>query len=52
MDWKWSSYAAMLSDKPTMLNRQEVLNWFGNADNFYAFHQQQIDLKTAMIIEL
>jgi len=51
-DWKWSSYHSLLSNKPTMLLRQEVIDWFGNVDNFYAFHQQPVDLKHASIIEL
>lgn len=39
-DWEYSSYASFLSDKPTKLMREEVLNWFGNTTHFLQFHQQ------------
>jgi putative transposase len=38
-DWPWSSYLAMLTDKPTALKREEVLKWFGNLEEFLKFHQ-------------
>jgi putative transposase len=38
-DWKYSSYQSFLSDKPTRLQRNEVLSWFGNVSNFISFHQ-------------
>lgn len=34
-----SSYKSHLSDKPTRLAREEVLQWFGGADAYRAFHQ-------------
>lgn len=39
-DWTWSSYAAFLDDKPTRLERAEVLSWFGGVGHFVAFHEQ------------
>jgi putative transposase len=33
-DWKYSSYQAMLSDKPSSINRDFVLNIFGNKEKF------------------
>jgi REP-associated tyrosine transposase len=41
-DWPYSSYHALLSAKPTHLNREDVLNWFGDLDNLVATHQQEI----------
>jgi putative transposase len=38
--WKWSSWKTYLSDKPTKLNRQEVLNWFGRVDQFVKVHNE------------
>ncbi|MBK9016469.1 MAG: hypothetical protein IPM82_21670 [Saprospiraceae bacterium] len=35
-----SSYHSILSDKPTLLRRQEILEWFGGRQGFIQFHQQ------------
>ncbi len=40
-DWPWSSFHTMLSDAPTTLQREEVLKWFGNKEEFITFHQQR-----------
>jgi len=37
-DWKYSSYLSHLSSKPSLLNREEVLNWFGGKEAFVDFH--------------
>ncbi|HQZ99663.1 MAG TPA: hypothetical protein PLJ62_05670 [Thermoflexales bacterium] len=37
-DWKWSSYHAHLSDRPTKLERERVLGWFNGRDQFVADH--------------
>ncbi|MBC3787118.1 hypothetical protein [Spirosoma utsteinense] len=34
-----SSYLAYLSDKPTLLKRQAVLDWFGGKQQFINFHE-------------
>ena len=39
--WKHCSYNSLISDKPTLLRREDVLEWFGGKDSFIAFHQQQ-----------
>ena len=39
-EWKWSSYGRILMDKPTKLKKQEVINWFGNVDDYKAFHSE------------
>ena len=44
-DCKYSSYHALISDKPTLLKREELLDWFGGLDRFIQFHQQPIYLK-------
>ena len=38
--YKWSSYQSHISDKPTQLNRKEVISWFGDVEAFISFHQQ------------
>jgi REP element-mobilizing transposase RayT len=37
-DWKYSSYNSFLSEKPTLLEREEVINWFGDLENFIFMH--------------
>lgn len=44
-DWRWSSYHIILSDAPTMINREKVLNWFGGKEGFVQYHQQPINFK-------
>jgi len=38
--WPYSSYHTLLAAKPTHLKRDEVLAWFGDADNLVVMHQQ------------
>ena len=42
--WPYSSYHAMLSEKPTHLKRGEVLAWFAGPAAFQAFHQQEVSM--------
>ena len=44
--WEWSSYKSLLSQSPTILLRNEVMNFFGNKEEFIKFHQQPIYPKT------
>jgi len=44
-DWSHSSYKVILSDKPTLLMRDTVLNWFGGRKGFEEIHFQEGDLK-------
>ncbi|MBS1509633.1 MAG: hypothetical protein JST86_02235 [Bacteroidetes bacterium] len=39
-EYRWSSYQAILSDKPTLLKRQYVLDWFGGKERFISFHKE------------
>lgn len=50
--WPWSSYNSLLSNAPTNLMRQQVLNWFGGPEKFIAFHAQPIHLKNAVVVEI
>jgi putative transposase len=38
--WPYSSWHAYLADKPTKLQKQEGLNWFGGKEGFIRQHQQ------------
>ena len=42
-DWPYSSYHALCSARPTRLQRDEVLAWFGGAAQFAAAHQHPTD---------
>ena len=44
-DYKYSSYRAYLSDKVTMLNKKEVLEWFGGLEYFIEHHKIMMDEK-------
>lgn len=37
-DWKHSSYLSYLSEKPSKINRDYILSFFGGKDDFVSFH--------------
>ncbi len=39
-EWSFSSFNSILSKNPTLLKRDEVINWFEDNDNFIFIHQQ------------
>lgn len=39
--YPWSSYETVISDKPTKLRREEVVEIFGDVENFIFYHNQQ-----------
>ena len=41
-DWKYSSYGIILSDKKTSLKRSEVLEWFGNKEQYLELHKDWV----------
>jgi len=43
--WKYSSYNALLSSKPTLISRHEVLDWYGGREGFVEDHQAYHDFK-------
>jgi putative transposase len=42
-DWLHSSYRAIVSDKPTRLQRDVVLDWFGGRVGFEELHLVEVD---------
>lgn len=42
-DWPWSSYGAMLSSKPTKVQRDEVLAWYNGRSQFADAHLTEVD---------
>ena len=41
-EWTWSSYAALLSERPTHLKRTEVLEWFSGRERYAQLHTQWV----------
>ena len=50
-DWKYSSFESFFSEKATSLKRNEVIGWFDNKENFWDFHQKEIDMKMTLALE-
>jgi REP element-mobilizing transposase RayT len=44
-NYYWSSYDRILQPTTTKLAKKEVLNWFGNKDEYSAFHNRPYDTK-------
>ena len=42
-DWPYSSYQAVLSTKPTRVQRATVLDWFGGRPGFEAAHALEVE---------
>lgn len=49
--WRWSSYNGILTQKPTMALRDEVLDWFGGMKSFSDYHSQPVYLKKTIHLE-
>ncbi len=41
-EWKWSSYATFLTEKPTRLKRTAVLEWFSGQKRYEELHAQWV----------
>jgi len=41
-DWKYSSYGIILNEKPTVINRGEVMKWFGTKDEYLSLHREWV----------
>jgi putative transposase len=41
-DWPYSSYHALVSSKPTHLQRDDVLDWFGGLPGPARLHEQEV----------
>lgn len=44
VEYPWTSYLSILSEKETKLKRERVIHFFNNKANFIQVHQQQLDL--------
>ena len=51
-DWKYSSYGIILSDTKTSVNRNEVLRWFGNKEQYLELHKEWVtDAQSKWFVE-
>ncbi len=50
-NYKYSSYQSLISNKPTLLTRKEIINLFGDIDNFKYVHEIR-KIKIDLIEEL
>lgn len=41
-DWKYSSYGVILTDKRTVIQRTEVLKWFGTREEYLSLHKDWV----------
>ena len=39
-EWEFSSYNAILSDRPTQIKRELIISMFGSKEEFVSFHQE------------
>jgi len=44
LEWPWSSYITIFSSEPTKIKRENVINLFGDIENFKYVHEQKIRL--------
>jgi putative transposase len=51
LEYAWSSYATCVSVKPTKLNRDTVIGWFNNEENFKNIHETPMEIETIGNIE-
>jgi len=42
-NYPWSSYGSIISTKPTKVDRETVLEWFGGNNNFVDVHRKIVD---------
>ena len=51
-EWPYSSYTTFLSNKPTKIQREYILNWFNGLNGFIQNHkEQQLLYDTSLLID-
>ena len=51
-DWIYTSYHSFLDNRATPLEREYVIEWFGNSEKYKQFHQFKPDPKLVRVMEL
>ena len=44
-NWKWSSYGAYCSDRPSNIQREQVMAWYGGQRSFFEAHEDLSNLQ-------
>jgi putative transposase len=42
--YQWSSYSKILDTRPSLLQKDKILAWFGGREKFIAFHKGNPDI--------
>lgn len=42
-NYPWSSYGSCLSEQPTLLRRDKVLDWFGGKQEYVKYHKNYVE---------
>lgn len=42
-DYRWSSFNSIISNLPSDIQKDKVLNWFGSVSEFIEFHKRDLD---------
>lgn len=50
--WNYSSYHSIITDKISKLKKIDVIDWFGNLEEYKRFHKQQFDFRNLAPLEL
>ena len=45
LEYSWSSYLSCISEKPTKIKREAIINLFGNNQNFKSEHTKPVDIE-------
>ncbi len=45
-DWRWSSFSDIVQAEPSLVKREEIIQWFGNKEEYLRFHQRAIQART------
>lgn len=46
--WPWSSYMAVMESRNSLVNHEEIIQWFGNLSEFIVLHSQPITAHTGI----
>jgi putative transposase len=51
-EWNYSSYHSIITDKTSKIKKINVIDWFGNVEEYKRFHSQLFDFRTLAPLEL
>ena len=43
IEYPWTSYLSIISKKPTKINREELIGYFDDIDNFKFLHKRSVE---------